>query len=325
MKQSLKKILTIGSVTHDIFLDITLENIIQQKINNKPCITFEEGEKVDVQSIHHAIGGGAINAAATLKLLEYDVYPVCKIANDASGKFILEQLYKKNIPTDYVIRNAQTPTALSFILPAPSGNRTILAYRGANNTITKEDIPFELLTTSEALYITPLSGAPELLTDILQKARAKKLFIALNPGKKQLKNKAFAQELIHHHVDIFLTNITEAKIFAQTLNLFPFSLTTYTQELLKRGVKIVVITHGAQGVFIATREKTYNLPAPTITMKNSIGAGDAFGSCFFGMILHGKSIEEAASAGLRNSAAIVQGSDAQDGLLNRSKLNFSAT
>lgn len=318
-----KKIVTIGSVTQDIFLDITSENLMQCNINNTSCIAFEEGEKIGVQSIHCAIGGGAINAAATLKLLEHDVYPVCKIANDAAGKFILEQLHKKNIPTDYVIRNAQKPTALSFILPTPSGNRTILAYRGAHKTITKDDIPFELFTTSDALYITSFSDALELLTEVLQKACAKKLFIALNPGKKQLKNKAFAQMLTNYHVDIFLTNVTEAKTFAQTLHLSPFSLATYTQEILKKGVKIVVVTRGAQGVFIATQEKTYSIPALAMTIKNSVGAGDAFGSCFFGMILHGKSIEEAASAGLRNSAAILQGHDAQDGLLNFSELTFS--
>ena len=314
----MKKIIIIGSATQDIFLRIAPETIKQQTITNTPAIAFEEGAKINIQSLHHALGGGAINAAATLKLLEYDVYPVCKIADDAAGTFILDQLHTKNIATDYIIKNAPQPTALSFILPAPSGNRVILAYRGANSTITAEDIPFKLFPTSDALYVMPFSSAPELLMNILQQARAAQLYIAINPGKKQLQQKEFVQAL--EYVDLFLTNESEAQTSAKTLGFPSFSVENYAQEMLKKGPKIVVVTRGALGVFIATKEKTYTLPAPTVPIKNSVGAGDAFGACFFGMILHGKSIEEAAAAGLRNSAAILQGNDAQDGLLSLEEL-----
>jgi ribokinase len=46
--------------------------------------------------------------------------------------------------------------------------------------------------------------------------------------------------------------------------------------LLDRGVKCVIITMGAQGALVASREKTFFAPATRIEAVDTTAAGDAF-------------------------------------------------
>jgi ribokinase len=317
-RKSMKKIITIGSATQDIFLHID-EKIFQKNVNGHNYIAFEEGSKIVVNDIHYATGGGATNAAAALTLLNHDTYPVCKIASDPAGIFILEDLKARGIPTTAITIGSNKPTAVSYILPSPSGNRVILAYRGANATLQEQDIPFELIGKSDGLYITSLATElHKVLLAIVQHARASNLFISLNPGKTQLKQKELLEVL--RFIDILTLNEKEAQILYDTLGLIEFSLETYATAILQRGPNIVIVTRGDQGVFVATREKQYTFPALKVEVKNTVGAGDAFSSTFFGMLMHGKDIEQSVTAGLRNSAVILQGKDTKDGLLNLADL-----
>src|SRR5437016_5339166 len=100
----MKKFLTIGGATKDIFINYENEKNMQlsTKTKTNSYILLEEGLKIDVMDIHNATGGGATNSAASLKKLGLEVSCCFKIGNDKAGEFILEELNKIGISTNFV-------------------------------------------------------------------------------------------------------------------------------------------------------------------------------------------------------------------------------
>lgn len=320
----MKKIITIGGATQDIFIHTHMTDVQREECEGRSFVLFQEGSKIPVQNLHYATGGGATNAAATLHLLGHDVAPACKIANDPAGFFIMEDLRRRGISTRYVKYSTNMPSGVSFILPSPSGNRTILAYRGANGTLNNDDIPFEDFAQCDGLYITSLpNGASHLLPLITSHAQMHNLTVAVNPGKHQLQNGASDVKSALAKSTIFILNEDEARALYATLhNTKPFSIETYCDYVAQQGPSIVVVTSGAHGVYVAAREecgniKRYFVKSKEVNVSNTVGAGDAFGSCFFGMLLHGATIEQALECGVENSASLLTGNDAKDKLLMR--------
>jgi sugar/nucleoside kinase (ribokinase family) len=319
----MKNILTIGGATHDIFIITEQGEIGCEEKKGCTFLLFEEGCKIEVKKLHHATGGGCTNAAASLQLLGHQVTAVCKIARDSAGEHVSADLKKRGVSTEHLIITSQAPTGTSFILPSPTGNRVILAYRGANTTLTTADIPLDVLAKSNGVYITSLSGqSAYVLPFITQNARKHNVTVVVNPGKGQLRNGAAALQESLPTIDIFILNEREAGIlFAELQPKKTFSLDDYFEEILQRGPKIVVVTCGPQGVHVATKEKRYfREPFPVAHITNTVGAGDAFGSCFFGMLMHGYAIEEALRFGMLNSASLLSGQDSKEKLLTKEKL-----
>jgi sugar/nucleoside kinase (ribokinase family) len=103
------------------------------------------------------------------------------------------------------------------------------------------------------------------------------------------------------------------------------SLQDYCKMILSKGPSIVVVTNGAEGVYVATRNTLYFHQSLPVKPVSTLGAGDAFGSTFVASLYHGKSIEEALVSGISNSCSVIQHIGAQTGLLAQKDLNTKLT
>jgi sugar/nucleoside kinase (ribokinase family) len=71
---------------------------------------------------------------------------------------------------------------------------------------------------------------------------------------------------------------------------------------------------------VATKECIYFHPSLPINVVSTIGAGDAFGSCFVASIVQGKTIEQAMLRGIINSGSVLGFLAAKTGLLTTQAL-----
>jgi len=78
----------------------------------------------------------------------------------------------------------ETRTGQSIVLSGPTGDRSILIYRGEKELLAKKEIAFSKLRTSW-LYITSLSGNATLLGEILKYANKRNINVAWNPGTRE--------------------------------------------------------------------------------------------------------------------------------------------
>ena len=153
-------VITIGSATMDAFIETEDASIVSvcQKNQNREFMSYPYGSKIDVNSFNIALGGGAVNTACNFANLGMKTSTIIKIGEDSTGKDILELLESRNIDTSSVIKSKIDKTGFSVILLSFQGDRTVLAHRGPNANITKEDIDFEKIKQSKWLYIAPLNG-----------------------------------------------------------------------------------------------------------------------------------------------------------------------
>ncbi len=354
----MKKILTIGGATQDIFIQYKDAETVTFATaeGDRSFIVLEKGKKLEVDAIHYSTGGGATNSAVSFKRLGFDVSIFVKLAHDEAAQAVLKKLIDEKINTEYIIYTKEGATGISFIIPSSTGDRTILAHRGVNARIKKEDFPFEIIKDADQLYITSLSGdSSQLLLPITQEAKKSNVPVATNPGTSQLAAGADALRESLPNIDILILNAHEAKLFMAALiqtneallkevkhekeeeeeehpelpellrchityDSICFSLVQFFKEVLKRGPRIVVVTNGAEGVYVADENAIYFHPSIETEVVNTVGAGDAFGSCFVASIIRGQSIEQALVNGIINASSVISYLDAKEGLLTQQEL-----
>ena len=132
------KILTIGSAILDIFIDRGSAKIL--KYDKKNFLSFQEGLKIDLNSLSFYTGGGATNSAVSFKRLGFSVDSNFKIGKDLFGEFILDKLKKEKIVIKKIFKEEKQNTGTSIIIPSPKGDRTVLVYRGANYYLDKYQV-----------------------------------------------------------------------------------------------------------------------------------------------------------------------------------------
>lgn len=349
-------VLTIGGATLDIFIDIEDKQLVEIHKDNqkKSYIMLPDDAKIEVSSIINSTGGGATNSAASFSRLGFNASIICKIGNDFGGQLVQKQLRQEKINTDLIVTDHQEMTGTSYVLPSLHGGRTILAYRGTNAHLHEQEISFELFEKQDFFYITSLSGSSsKLLVPIVKYAKKLDKLVATNPGGSQLAAGAATLREALPDIDILILNSSEAQTFMISLietnkelkdiithqkvsdsdNQAPqllantiryedtfFNIAYYFKEVLSRGPRIVVVTNGSEGVYVATQEKIYFHPSIPTTVVSTLGAGDSFGSCFVASIVQNYSIEQALLRGMLNSHSVLQSSDAKTGLLTQEQL-----
>jgi len=348
------KVLTLGGATEDIFIEYEAQTLqLETSAGTQSYLILEEGKKIEVQNIHCTTGGGATNSAVSFKRLGFDVSVFCKIGNDEAGERVVADLLGKQITTDLIVRDPKHTTGISFIVPSKSGNKTVLALHGANSYIADQELPLKAISQSDLLYITPLNGeSAHHLEEIVRQAKKHGALVAIDPGKDQLTIGVSTLWNALVHIDMLILNHSEAAFLMNSLettessadekysaNATPcmhkpallqekcanksrcFNLTDFFKKILAQGTKIVAVTDGAQGVYTATGDNIFFHPSLPCAVVNTVGAGDAFGSCFVASIAEGKTVQEAMVRGIINSSSVIGSTDAQEGLLTSTELD----
>ncbi|MBI2775342.1 carbohydrate kinase family protein [Candidatus Dependentiae bacterium] len=343
------KVLTIGGATQDIY--IVPKQLETLNLKGTSYLALEVDTKIELETILYSTGGGATNSAVSFSRLGFQTFINCLLGKDLAAHAVIQKLEQENVNTNYIHTTDESQTGRSFIIPSAGGKRTILSFRGANTHLHREHMPLSMLKQFDLIYITSLSdAAAPLLLPIALQARELGVKIATNPGGSQLHAGIGAQILFQslHAIDILILNAQEAELFMGTIskehlkagapisqktNNLPsllhatscFNLLDYCATIIAQGPKIVVVTNGAEGVYVATQNEILFHPALKIDVINTVGAGDSFGSCFVASIVQGESIEQALINGMINSASVLTHHDAKEGLLTQQELQKKAT
>lgn len=342
----MKKIGTIGSAMYDIFISYDAPALVT--LDHTRLLTIPAGKKIEVTGLSHHSGGGSTNTAVAFKRLGLDASAFFKIGTDDAGEFIKHDLQTTKVSIDHIIETEEEATGTSFVIPSPDGNHAILTARGANLTLTADDIPWDMIRNLDYLYVTALSGnTAHLLPLIAQKAHASNVPVATNPGTSQLvKGAQYLKEALKY-IDTLIVNAYEAQLLfsslacdkilsaqpyaidAQapllmqkwfTINQQNYTIQHFFHHVLRCGPRIVVVTNGKEGVYVATKERILFHPSLETEVVSTVGAGDAFASTFVGSLLLGKNIEEAIRFGILNSTSVLHYAGAKTGLLTRQEL-----
>jgi ribokinase len=328
-------ILCVGSAGKDIFFpmnDVDLKPEAKNLIKNvrkkalAPQICFTHGSKIYIKNRFIALGGCASNVAVGLARLGNSASILALTGDDSDGEWIKNIFQKENVEVNLLGKSQDADTDISVIIvDAQVGERTIFVNRDVGENL---QVSNEILKNYDWCFVGSLYGknfVQENIENICQSIDKYKIKLAYNPGQANILNNYKEGCQLVNRADILFLNKDEAK---QIIKLFDLSLADnklnkkteeellfLLQKEMGKGSRIV-LTNGKAGAWSLIDEKIYFHLASEEKALDATGAGDAFASGFFSVILQGGTTEEAMEMGSKNSQSVIKFYGAQEGLLN---------
>ncbi len=284
-------VFTVGTATRDVFLQSHLFRPIADPhfAGNKEFPTgqaecFAFGGKIEIPAPTFTVGGGAVNAATTFARQGLRVAASFAVGKDYEGKEIIKTLKQENVvAAASVVRGV--PTAYSTVLLSDRGERTILVYRGASETMGR--LRADMLEARFA-YVVPGAFPFPRVVALFRKLRAANTHIAMNPSGHYIAMGAKKLRPLLEQLSVLIVNREEAASLTGVAYDTPEAVFLALQRLTPG---IVVMTDGARGVVVFDGARTYRVGIfSEQQLVDRTGAGDAFGSGFVAGLLHsGKS------------------------------------
>lgn len=330
-------VITIGTATRDVFLQSPLFRILRDPRHLKK-LGFPSGEaqllalggKIEIKKLIFVSGGGATNAGVTFSRQKLKTATLIKIGIDEAAKAVLDELKKENIK-GIILVDKKVGTASSTILLAPTGERTILNYRGASEDLEKKEIPLDKLQAKWA-YVVPGRISFSIIELMVNHFANRKIEIAINPSKAMLEMGLNKLTNILRKSKVVLLNREEASYltgvrYNDEKKIF--------RELDKVVPGIAIMTDGSRGAFVSDGRLMFQ--AGIFKEKKLIdrtGAGDAFGSGFVAGLIQKKeecekgkckieNVKYAIRLASANATSVIERVGAKPGILTKADFEKS--
>ena len=242
-------------------------------------------------------GGKGGNQAVQCARLGAEVSMIGKVGVDPRGDFLLENLRREGIRTEYVFREGETGTCCVHVDHA--GHNAIIVAPLANETMRVEEVRrAEAQITASDILLVQLQVNEEAVTEALK--------IAVRAGIRTVLNPAPARAVPESYFDLvefWTPNETEAEFFtgcAQNGQAPEVWCRTAAECLRSKGARNVIITLGEHGCFYSGAEGEALVPPYPVNAVDSTAAGDSFNAAFCVALAEGRPLPEAL---LRGNAA----------------------
>ena len=270
-------LITIGSNTLDIIIDI--DDILRFELFDKDIVkkytAIEYSRKLNVKKVRFVPGGSGANIAANCSMLGLKSAYIGVMGNDFSAEICLTDLKNRGVDLSQVIQTDKDTTALSVILKTPWGkDRSILAYKGANNLLKPSDVKEELFNNIKAFAWTSLTSedACKAIEKAISLTKNKGGMVFAAPSMSIIKNAPNWAKILISNSDIVSMNLEEAQEFTGESK-----KTLMIKTFLDMGIKLISITDGPNGSIISDGKIIINSGVYSVgRAEDTTGAGDAF-------------------------------------------------
>lgn len=272
-----------------VCIGILVADTIAHTVNHLP----ERGKLQQVDIIELFSGGCAANAAIDMSKLGLKVSLIGKIGDDGFGYYIKNTLQKANVDITGLTIDKVNGTSASIVTVDSSGERTFLHYTGANASFTEEDISYNLIQSTDMVFVAGSFLMPQFdgepCAAFLKKAKAMCKYTALDTAWDATGRWMKVLKPCMEYIDLFMPSYEEAVNLSGKTD--PKDI---ADVFIEMGVKTVVIKLGSKGCFINDiRGEKHILPAFTQEkVVDTTGAGDAFCAGFLTGMSLGWSLQD---------------------------------
>lgn len=248
------------------------------------------GETVLASGYRVDYGGKGSNQAVGCARLGTEVRFVARIGRDSFGEMARRLYREEGIDTAFVRETEEHPTGVGFILVEDgSGNNSIAIDPGANELLSAQDVAeCDAAFHGAALVLTQLEIPVKAAEAALARGRPQGAITILNPAPVRP-----LPDSILRLVDVITPNQTEGKVLTGRSPEAQVAPEEVARDLLRAGVKNVVMTMGEEGALIVTESLSRRIPAIPVTAVDTTGAGDAFNAGLATALAFGEKLESA--------------------------------
>ena len=274
---------------------IVVADVILRPFSGLP----EPGGLKLVERIGLYSGGCAANTALTLARVGVPTEVVASVGQDEFGEFLVRTLAGSGVGVAGVVRSPELGTSTTVVLVAADGERSFLHTIGANAGLHPEHFPAALLHRCRilhfggALLLPGFDGPP--MAEVLCAARAAGALTSLDTAQDHSGRWYSTLATCLPELDVFMTSEREGAAIAGRDN--PQEAASF---LLDRGARFVAIKLGQRGCLVASAGERHRLPAFSVPVVDTTGAGDAFAAGFLAGLAAGRDLR---SCGLLGCAA----------------------
>lgn len=227
-------------------------------------------------------GGAPANVLACAVKLGRETAFIGKVGCDMQGEFLRQTVVDAGIDARGLISDPEAFTTLAFVSLSESGERSFAFARkpGADTRLRADELDEALLTDTAVLHIGSLSltdeparGATLKAIEIAKQAGA---IISYDPNYRALlwPSKEAAMEQMRSVLDaVDIIKISDEETALLTDAEAPEAA---AEKLLARGIPVVMVTLGADGALVATREGMQRVAGFKSDAVDTTGAGDSF-------------------------------------------------
>ena len=245
-------------------------------------------EEVAVQDLEISHGGSAANVAVGVSRLGYSSGFVGMVGSDQFGEMLIEDLKREGVDVSHLIRT-EGNSGLVFAVINPAGERILYSSTGVSSKFDRSLMPVDYIKGARFLHLTSIIG--EKAIDTLEFASSvacdNNIKVILDPGSMLAEKGCKALSGILGNCYL----ITPSQIEANMLT--GLQGEDAGRRLLEYGPKAVIITGGAEGCLLITKDLTRDVPALRSKAVDTTGAGDSFVAGLISAFLENKGLEEA--------------------------------
>lgn len=261
-------------------------------------------------TIEEVVGGGALNVAANMSRLGFDVTFISPRANDVNSNHVAKTVSQFDIKDRPVTCRGTTPSYTALLdrhgdLIAALADMKLYDNLASEEFLT-DDVIYQLKRCH--ILITDANLPEKILIEISKRipSNCHWYAIAVSPAK-------IVRYLpVIKRINCLAMNINEAKAISSTTNLS--DLRTTFEQLGLRGS---IVTNGAEEIigFLHGSEQIRLKPKPVQNIVDVTGAGDATLSGFVAMIERKNGIKQALEFGMSAARLTIRIKGAQHPLL----------
>ncbi len=283
----------LGNALVDMEFEVTDELLKELTIDKGVMTLVDQEQQKSIltklpEPCKRSSGGSAANSVVALSQLGGKGFYSCKVANDSTGAFYLEDLINCGLDTNLTQDNR--PEGVSgkcLVLVTPDAERTMNTFLGITSDLTWAEINEEALKNSDYLYAEGYLVTSDVARESVIKAKqvaeqaGVKTALSLSDPNMVEFFRTGLLEMIGSGVDLLFANETEATKMAQS------DTVDDAIEYLKTIAKTFAVTRGKQGSIIFDGENLIEIESFPVTPIDTVGAGDMYAGCLLYGITNG--------------------------------------
>jgi ribokinase len=263
----------------DINIDLVIPNVVKFPL---------PGQEDIVDTMDTYVGGGA--ALFALGLGKLGMHPAFQgtVGNDFYGRFLLDELDKKNIDSSLIQISSKYKTGISISFTNEK-DRSFLTYRGTYLEIDVDTIQMEQVQKARHIHVTGYAGSSnhDKYLKLLKAVREmKNTTVSFDVGWDSTGEWYSRISELFPYIDVLFMNETEAIHYGRKSDAME-AISDFSKQC-----KIAVAKLGKNGAAACSEGIIYKAEPYKVVPVDTTGAGDSFNAGFIYGFLKGKTIPE---------------------------------
>ncbi len=252
-------------------------------------------------------GGSVANTIAGIANLGGRTAYIGRVFDDQLGRIFVHDMQSLGVNVRLEPAKSGPPTARSYILITPDGERTMQTYLGNCTTLAPEHITPQTFGQPEIAllegYVWDLPKGPPALAKAIELGKRAGTAIALSLSDAECVKRHRAEFAAAVGRDVTMVFANETEI----MSLFEERSFHAAVQRAAKVDALFAITRSEMGsVIVSGQERVVQEAYPVAKVVDATGAGDAYTAAFLYAKTNGRSLKDCADLGSRAATAVIQ-------------------